>query len=355
MAPPLPFWGARLTVKRSDLDSYVRYADLLFNADTGGQKGSSYGFIEYSTNLQENNPSQVPDISIPYGFENVYYKRKKGYDLERIKILKEIKKKENKIYLRNLNLTSLNDIYEIFEHEIYIQNNYGAVLENASGERITVKRGRYSLEPGARASYIQKRVKKELRPIKQVIMLSLSIYQPEVRAVMPKNTNLLPVEYAIIHCWEWLNSFLKRLRDYMKRNNLPWGYIGTVLEFQDEYDINGFPHLHVLFENRWLGPIIEIAKLWPYCPPHGVDFMTKGRWEKENPGKKYTPLRLAKYLSKYLSKSQFYDKDKGVHKCHAIASYYGVRMFNFAHEYRAIKGIEKRSDNTWKYVGVECA
>lgn len=339
--------------KHASLGAYTSYARDLFQGEVVGAGKAPYGFIEYRSNLQENNEVLTPELSIPYGFENVWYISKKGYDLERIKVIKERRKKDTRIYLRDLNLITLEDIFNVFAYDIYMQNNYGALLQDVTGRSVIVQKGRYSLKAGSRASYIQKRIKKELKPIKQVIMLSLGMHQPLIQNIMPKNTNLLPIEYAIIHAWKFLNGFLKRLRDYMARRSLPWGYIGAVLEFQDEDDYNGFPHFHILFTNSWLGPIEEIAALWPYSQPQGVDFETKSKWETKHPGQKYTPLRLAKYLSKYLSKNMFYDKDKGIHKCHAIAAFYGVRMFNFSHEYRAEKEQKAESDNVWKYVGMK--
>ena len=128
-----------------------------------------------------------------------------------------------------------------------------------------------------------------------------------------------------------------------------------MLQFQDDEDHNGYPHFHALFNDRWLGDIDEIAALWPYSEPQGVDIMTKNKWEALHPGQKYTPLRLAKYLSKYLSTSLFYDNEKGIHKCHAIAAFYGVRMFNMTHEYRAGKQEKKETDEVWKYKGMKSA
>jgi hypothetical protein len=236
-----------------------------------------------------------------------------------------------------------------------MQNQYGAILENDAGLRVMIQKGRYSLKPGSRQAYVKKRLRSELKPIQQVVMLSLTMHQPEIMRFMPDNTNMLPIEYAFLHCWEWLNSFLKRLRRYMERRSLPWGYVGSILEFQDGDDNNGFPHFHIPFNNRWLGSIDEIAALWPYCEPQGVDIETKAKWEKKHPGKKYTPLRVANYLSGYLAKSVFYDKEKGIHKSHAIASYYGVRMFNLAHEYKAEKVPEKTQKENWKYICMESA
>lgn len=344
-----------MTEKRDTLQSYVDYANDLFGAESEGSGSGLYGFIEYSTNLHADDNNTIPSISIPYGFENVWYKRKKGYRLETIQAIKGLRKIETKIYERDLNLISLEDIYETFEFTVYTQNNYGALLEDASGNRVVVKRGRYNLEPGARASFIQKRLRKELQPFKRVIMLSTTIHQPRVQAIMPGNTNLLPIEYAIIHAWAWHGKFLKRLRQHMERRGLKWGYIGSVLHFQDSDDMNGFPQFHALFDNAWLGNIDEIAALWPYSERQGVDIMTKAKYEQQNPGKKYTPLRLAKYLSKYLSKSLFYDEVKGVHKCHAIAAFYGVRMFNMAHEYKAAPKPKKETTGDWKYIGMKSA
>lgn len=342
-----------------DIREYVDLANELFNDPSGvvseGRENAPYGFIEYSSNLQENQSTIIPSISIPYGFENVWYKRKKTYSLDKIKSLKEIKKRDTKIYLRDLNLITLEDEYDLFEHDVYMQNNYGALLENGSGSRIIVKRGRYSLEPGARVSHVKKRVKSELQPFKQTILLSTTIHQPKVIDIMPINTNLLPIEYAILHAWEWHNGFLKRFRDYRKRRGLPWNYIGSILQFQDDEDTNGFPHFHSMFNDRWLGDIDEIAELWPYAEHQGVDIMTKAKWEKANPGKKYSPLRLANYLSGYVSKTQFYDEIKGIHKCHAIAHFYGVRMFNMAHQYKAEKREKRIQDESWKYLGMKSA
>lgn len=348
-----------MTGKAPSLKDYVDYANELFNDPNGvvepESRRGSYGFIEYSTNLHADNTNIIPDISIPYGFENVWHKRKTGYRLERIKAIKGIRKIETKIYERDLNLISLEDIFDLFEFEIYMQNNYGALLEDATGKRIVVKRGRYNLDPGARASFIQKRLRKELQPFKRVIMLSTTIHQPKVQAVMPDNTNLLPIEYAIIHAWEWHGKFLKRLRQHMERRSIPWGYIGSVLHFQDSDDMNGFPQFHALFDNAWLGNIDDIAAMWPYSERQGVDIRNKAKWEKEHPGQKYTPLRLAKYLAKYLSKCLFFDNQKGVHKCHAIAAYYRVRMFNMAHEFKATKSPKNDSKSTWKYIEIKSA
>lgn len=348
-----------LTVNGSALKEYADYANLIFNGDGEPAEklglSASNGFIGYSSNLHSSIDPIISDLSIPYGFENVWYKRKKGLNLDRLDIIRDRRKKDTRIYLRDLNLISLEDIFELFDNTVYMQNQYGAVLENAAGKRITIQKGRYSLKPGSRQGYVQKRLKNELKPIKQVILLSLSIHQPEVERIMPDNTNLLPIEYAILHCWGWLNNFLKRLRRYVERRSLPWGYIGSVLQFQDDNDNNGFPHFHVPFSNRWLGSIEEIAELWPYSPRQGVDIMTKAKWEKKNPGKKYTPLRVANYLCKYLGKSAFYDKEKGIHKCHAIASFYGVRMFNLSHEYRAEKQVKQENNESWKYVGMKNA
>lgn len=337
------------------LQEYAEYADELFN----GSSGVSNGFIGYSTNLQEN-PSpphthEIPSLPIPYGYENVWHKPLKELNLDRIKALSEKKKKDTRIYLRELNLITPEDIFEIFRNTVYMQNNYGAVIENPSGKRVVLQRGRYSQKKGARQSYVGKRIKSEIQAIGQVIMLSLTFHQPIIQKLMPDNTNMLPIEFTILHCWEYLNAFLKRLRDYLKRRSIPWGYIGAILQFQDDKDENGFPHFHILFQNRWLGPLDEISAMWPYSPRQGVDIMTKAKWEKEHPGQKYTPLRVSKYLSKYLRKSCFFDAEKGVHKCHAIASFYGVRMFNFAHEYRPEKTMKKDTDDTWKYIGMESA
>ena len=77
-----------------DIREYVDLANELFNDPSGvvseGRENAPYGFIEYSSNLQENQSTIIPSISIPYGFENVWYKRKKTYSLDKIKSLKEI-------------------------------------------------------------------------------------------------------------------------------------------------------------------------------------------------------------------------------------------------------------------------
>ena len=264
-----------------------------------------------------------------------------------VQSMRERRKNDTKIYLRNLNLILLEDIYNLFQYEIYMQNNYGAVIENATGGRVMVMRSRYSLKPGSRADYLRKRVKSQIGGIPDVIMLSLSTYEPVVQAAMPDNTNLHPVEYAIIHCWKWLDVFQKRIKRYWKKNNVPAEWIGAVLEFQD----NGMPHFHCLIKGRWLGNIEQIKTMWDWSLPQGVDVMTKAKWEKKNPGKKYSPLRLANYLSKYLGKADFYDKEKGIHKSHAIAHFYKVRMFNFNHEYKPDKPVKKNAGE-WKYLGV---
>ena len=127
-----------------------------------GSVTASNGFIEYSTNLPRDIETQVPEISIPYGFESVWHKAKKYYSLERIKILKEKRTRETLIALRDMNLISIEDMCDVLAHDAYMQTNYGAVIKNELGERVTITRGRYNLKPGARPAYIQKRLRNDL-------------------------------------------------------------------------------------------------------------------------------------------------------------------------------------------------
>lgn len=252
-------------------------------------------------------------------------------------------------------LLTREEVFEYYENLYYRQNTFGACLENESGERVIVGNGRYNNRKGQRTSYVEKQIKSHLEGIPRVLMLTTTMYQPLVEAVMPNNTNFLPIEYAIIHAGEWHSEFIRALRKHLAKLGLPWGYIGSFLQFQDDDDTGGFPHYHDLFRNPWLGPVEEIAKLWKYSEPQGVDIMNKVKWEKKNPGKKYTPLSVKRYLSGYLKKQRYMDPKKGVHKCHAWAAFRGVRYFNFSHDYRNTEKREKGNTGVWKYKGVEYA
>jgi hypothetical protein len=114
----------------------------------------------------------------------------------------------------------------------------------------------------------------------------------------------------------------------------------------------------MIFRGKWIGDIHEIAKLWPYCPDNGVDYMNKAKYERKlrsegklKPGQHCSPIRAINYMIKYVAKcGKAFIKGSGVHKGYAWLAFGGGRMYNIAHEYRRVKAEKEKSE--WKYARV---
>jgi len=169
---------------------------------------------------------------------------------------------------------------------------------------------------------------------------------------MSKNTNMDPVVFSILHIGAWTRNFLVKLRKYQERHGIDWRYIGWVLEFQQ----NGFPHIHILMAGDWLGNIKEIAALWPYSEPEGVDYMNRAKLKKKLRLKDVDPLRVANYIAGYVSQGaaavvkqgdkigkgrnpKTWQGEPAIHRGYAWLAYFGGRIFNLAHEKRSQGGL----------------
>jgi hypothetical protein len=129
---------------------------------------------------------------------------------------------------------------------------------------------------------------------------------------------------------------------------------------------NGFPHVHLIFRGKWIGDIGEIAKLWPYCEPQGVDYMNKAKYERQlrskgklKPGQHASNIRLINYITSYVAKCRKAvflkgeDKQKTlyVHKGYAWLAFAGGRLYNVARDYKKEKEAKEKKDG-WRYNGL---
>jgi len=143
---------------------------------------------------------------------------------------------------------------------------------------------------------------------------------------------------SISNIGRWIREFNQRLYRYQERNMIDWQFKGWVIEFQGEREDNaeksywnrGFPHPHLIFAGNWLGKIQDIQNLWPYGRVDlttAKDISRKKPWLNDAGG-----LRLANYLTKYVSKSSATITEKGVHKGYAWLAFSGGRVFSIKHE-----------------------
>lgn len=273
-----------------------------------------------------------------YGYDNLYYsvdKLKKGIPVNKLDAINHNKSRSSRLYAYDVGWFNEHDVYCWFNDLVFRQNNTFRPIKNENGTTRLVKaRGRWSVDlPGGRM--VEKRLQEKLEGIENPILLTLTTHEPLIEAIMPNNTNLLPVEWAICNIGTWISIFLKALRQYQKNRGLDWRYYGWVLEFQE----NGFPHVHIIFSGSWIGRISDISGLWPYCAENGVDLSDRKKLTKKfkKMGKDFSPLRLPSYVAKYVTKGFNAVSGLGVNKSYAWLAFSGGRIFNLAQPKRKTK------------------
>lgn len=348
------------------LQSWVDCADDLFHGD-----GRLYGFIVTTDNSDS-------DL---YGYESLYEKVGRKINYDRINTVKALRGGHKRLYAYELGLIRESEVYEWFADLVNRQNNLGAMLQNPEGKQIIAQDGRFCNRKGKRSIHIQKAFKEGIGEMTDCILLTLTVHENEVRSLMPENTNLLPVQFATVNVGKWISRFLDRLRKYQARagRNIPWEFVGWTLEFQegekdgpdghhgDSFKMhNGFPHVHMIFRGKWIGAIKEIAALWPYCEPQGVDYLDRAKYERRlrsqgklAAGRRVAGVRLINYVTAYVSKCSkavvVKGKDVYVHKGYAWLAFLGGRMFNVTRDYRREKtriSEEVQDSEKWSYQGV---
>ena len=324
-----------------------------------------------------------------YGYERLYEGIKKKPDVRKIDEIKGLRGREARLIAHEFGFIREKDVYEWFADLVHRQNNKGVSLRSPEGKQIIALNGRFCNRRGRRSNGVQKAFKEGVGAITECILLTLTVHENEVRGFMPENTNLSPAQFATVNMGNWISGFINRFRQYQRVRGQEWEFVGWAIEFQEGDQkvhhkdplmmYNGFPHVHMIFRGKWLGKIHEIAKLWPYCPDNGVDYMDKKKYEKKLraegklvPGQHASNIRLINYITAYVSKCSkavaVRDGKVYVHKGYAWLAYTGGRMFNLGREYKRVnvgqKKAEKRvrtfqemyqkkeSKGGWQYEGV---
>jgi hypothetical protein len=254
--------------------------------------------------------------------------------------------RKQRLYLHEAGLISDEQVYEGFKDCVRNRNAYGFLIQSKkTGERKAVSdRSRWG-DIDAYLRVLRGRIKKKLEGGKRPVMVTLSVQPQKVIDKLPENSNLLPLPWCLSWIATEITAFLKRLRSYQKRNELDWSFVGWVLEIGE----SGYPNIHIVFAGSWVGKIQEIAALWPWSEPQGVDVSDIGKLKRRHPEKNYTELNLANYVTKYVSKAKNAVKDGKIHKSWAWIWFFGVRMFNLSHDYKEGKKEEKEAE--WWVVG----
>lgn len=369
-APPLAQALTSVSKPACDpaLQTWVDCADDLFHGD-----GRLYGFIVTTDNCTQKESLKE------YGYESLYEKVGRKINYDRINTVKALRGGQKRLYAYELGLIRESEVYEWFADLVNRQNNLGAVLQNPEGKQIITQGGRFCNRKGKRSIHIQKAFKEGIGEITDCILLSLTVHENEVQALMPDNTNLLPVQFATVNVGKWVSRFVHRLRNYQNKRGIPWEFVGWTVEFQegekdgpdghhgDPFKMhNGFPHVHMIFRGKWIGAIKEIAALWPYSEPQGVDYLDRAKYERRlrsqgklAAGRRVAGVRLINYVTAYVSKCSkavvVKGKDVYVHKGYAWLAFMGGRMFSVTREYRREKtriseGVEE--SEKWGYQGV---
>lgn len=75
----------------------------------------------------------------------------------------------------------------------------------------------------------------------------------------------------------------------------------------------------------------KLCEYWPYCEPQGVDISDLKKLRKRYPRKAFSPLSVANYATRYVSKSGEAIKEGKIHKGYAWLAFTGGRIFNIRH------------------------
>lgn len=329
------------------LDDWMDAAREIFGSENG--TSLAFGFIDSTHNLQ-------PD----YGWSSLYTPINSIKPYKHIPAIEAIKhntSRQSRVQAYELNLINEDDICAWFYDLVFRQNNGYTRLTDKEGKGYVVEQyGRWS-KRRPWGYQVRKRLKGSLETIDNPLLLSLTVHQPKVQAVMPDNTNMDAVVYSILNIGGWVSYFLKRLRDYQANQGIDWRYIGWVLEFQR----NGFPHIHVLLSGDWIGKISEVARLWPWCEPQGVDYMNRSKLRRRFGGRNADPVRVANYLTAYVAqgvaavvnpgdklgkgdRAKVWTGETSIHKGFAYLAYFGGRIFNLSHK-KGESENEERAEN----------
>lgn len=318
------------------LDGWIAEAEEVFG---NGGIGLAFGFIDSTHNVPLND----------YGWSSLYHPLSliKPYrHIPCINALKHHSSRRSRLDAFELNLVDEFDVYAWFYDLVFRQNNESLKLTDKDGKTyLGESYGRWSKRKPS-GYQVRKRLRGILEVIENPLLLSLTTYQPKVEAAMPFNTNLDAVMFAILNIGGWVREFLRKLRKYQEYRGIEWRYLGWVLEFQE----NGFPHVHILMAGDWIGNIQEVAALWAWSEPQGVDYMNRSKLKKKFGSRKTDdPLRLANYLTAYVAqgraavvnpgdnigkgkKMKAWNSETSIHKGFAFLAFFGGRIYNLAHE-----------------------
>ena len=275
--------------------------------------------------------------SLQHGWSDLYFPLEKLRIEKRYKAIQGIRwvrKRESRLWLFEHNVIDERDVYAWFYDLVWRQNNQAVVIETDEGKRSFEDfSGRWN-KKRPWGYQVRKRLKGVLENIKNPLLLTLTLSDKRIFPLMPINTNLDVVSFSIKEIGGWVREFGKRLFMYQQRRKIDWQFKGWVLEFQKENN-RGFPHVHMIFAGNWIGRINEIQELWAFG---SVDLTTKKDLKKRYPGRNFDGIRLANYLTKYVSKSSLAITKEGVHKGYAWLAFTGGRVFSVKHEKKVVNG-----------------
>lgn len=295
-------------------------------------------FRLYGLEVLRANDDEIGGLDcVQHGWESLYYPVGKLHLERRYPAIQAIRGAHSSNYrdwLYEHNIVDEKDIYAWFYDLVWRQNNQSVIVQGPSGKMaIPDYSGRWNYRRPF-GYQVRKRLKSVLEVVERPVLLTCTVSDKCVVPLMGVNTNHTAVSFAITQIGGWARSFNQRLYRYQERRGIPWGFKGWVVEFQKGNN-RGMPHLHMIYEGAWLGKIGEIEELWRMG---GVDIETKKDIQKRYPGRGGDGLRVANYLTKYVTKMGGAITDDGIHKGYAWLAYSQGRVFSVQHQKKGAIG-----------------
>ena len=297
----------------------------------GREPARARGLVGKKGRRDKESSKEEPETSIEPELDRAREEILKCFPPGLVKSLRNLQERSQQIRSLYYGLTSKKEVIEGFrEKKKKDTGKYLAIRDKETGEifRVPIKsrwNGMWAYQ-----KKVWRQLMAEVKGLKATKILTLTFDPKRVELIMPDWWTEGYKAFLIAVWNEYLNGFLKRLRDYDKRHGKPFNYIAAVMEFHE----SGQLHYHLLFYGNWIAPLADIQKMWPFSEPQGVDLGTKSK-----SGNGYSAVA---YMTKYVTGMMQEIAEGKNEEWYAWVWYFRKRLFNTRHHRQGHNRTERR-------------
>jgi hypothetical protein len=169
----------------------------------------------------------------------------------------------------------------------------------------------------------------QVKGLKSVSHLVLTVSREKVKAIIPNWWAYSIEDYMAVRGGEFVTYFLRKYREYQKKQGFKNAFVTWVMEFQEKND--DMVHFHLLFYGRYIAPLPELIKWWPLSDAQGVRL---GKPIKHQ----YAGDTLARYLTRYITKGLERMRETKRKRMAAFLWFFKRRLYNMRHNLKNSDG-----------------